>query len=105
MLIQAARCCLPPAASDARRWQLWGWGPTAFRGGGAPRNKLIMLIESLELPHCQTARPRDLMLHRRQVLAQQIAAEVAVEVAPHRVDVVAVVLRVVELDDERRALH
>src|SRR5262245_15591854 len=38
------------------------------------------------------------------VLAQQVAAEVAVEVAPHRVDVVAVVLRVVVLDEERRSL-
>src|SRR4029077_1493037 len=39
-----------------------------------------------------------------QMLAQQIAAEVAVEVAPHGVDVVPVVLRVVVLDEERRAL-
>ena len=39
-----------------------------------------------------------------QVLAQQVAPEVAVEVAPHRVDVVAVVLGVVVLDQERRAL-
>ena len=42
---------------------------------------------------------------RLQVLAQQVAPEVAVEVAPDRVDVIAVVLRVVELDQERRALH
>ena len=41
----------------------------------------------------------------RHVLAQQIAAEVAVEIAPHRVDVVAVVLGVVELDEKRRPLH
>ena len=38
------------------------------------------------------------------MLAQQVAAEVAGEVAPYRVDVVAVVLRVVVLDEERRAL-
>src|SRR5690606_15504516 len=42
--------------------------------------------------------------HGCEVLAEQIAAEVAVEVAPHRVDVVAVVLRVVVLDQERRPL-
>src|SRR5690242_19408412 len=40
-----------------------------------------------------------------QMLAQEIAAEDAVEVAPDRVDVVGVVLGVVELDQERRALH
>jgi len=33
------------------------------------------------------------------MLAQQIAAEVASEIAPHRVHVIAVVLRVVELDE------
>ena len=40
-----------------------------------------------------------------EVLAEQIAAEVAGEVAPDGMNVVAVVLRVVELDQERRALH
>ena len=39
------------------------------------------------------------------VLAKEVAAEVAIEVPPDRVHVVAVVLRVVELDQERRALH
>jgi hypothetical protein len=43
--------------------------------------------------------------HGREVLAQEVAAEVAVVVAPHRVDVVAVVLRVVVLEHERRALY
>src|SRR3954451_17105909 len=41
---------------------------------------------------------------RLQVFAQEIATEVAVEVAPDRVYVVAVVLRVVVLDEERRPL-
>src|SRR6185503_18216673 len=68
-----------------------------------------MSIESVELPHCQNprtreSRTRELVPDRRQMLAEKIAPEVAVEVAPHRVDVVAVVLRVVELDDEGRAL-
>src|SRR6185503_7355019 len=42
---------------------------------------------------------------RFEMLPQEIASEVAVEITPHRVDVVPVVLRVVELDEERRALH
>ena len=42
---------------------------------------------------------------RFQVFSQQVSPEVPVEIAPHRVDVVAVVLRVVVLDEERRALH
>src|SRR5688572_26537737 len=37
------------------------------------------------------------------VLAEQVVAEVALPVAPHRVHVVGPVLRVVVLDDERRA--
>ena len=39
------------------------------------------------------------------MLTQQIASEVAVEITPDRVNVIAVVLRVVELDEKRRALH
>src|SRR5581483_8999969 len=39
------------------------------------------------------------------VLRQQVKPEVAVEVAPDAVDVVAVVLRLVELDQEYRRLH
>src|SRR5919204_5018999 len=40
-----------------------------------------------------------------QMLPQQIASEISLEVAPHRVDVVRVVLRVVVLDEEGRPLH
>src|SRR5260370_17385982 len=39
------------------------------------------------------------------MLAQQVAAEVARKVAPHRMDVVGVVLRVVELDQKRGRLN
>ncbi len=39
------------------------------------------------------------------MLAQQIFAEVVGGVAPHRVNVVGVVLRVVELDQERRPVQ
>ena len=39
------------------------------------------------------------------MLAQQIAAEVAFEVAPHRVNVIRIVLGIVELDEECRTLH
>src|SRR2546428_229096 len=39
-----------------------------------------------------------------EVFPQQIAPKVAVEVPPNRVDVVAVVLRVVVLDEEGRPL-
>ena len=45
------------------------------------------------------------MFYAGKVFPQQVAPEVAVEVAPHRVHVIAVALRVVELDEERRALH
>ena len=41
---------------------------------------------------------------RLEVFAQQVSPEVAVEVAPHRVDVVAVVLGVVVFDEEGRTL-
>ena len=41
----------------------------------------------------------------RVVLAQQVVAEVAFEFADGRVDVVSVALRVIELDQERRALN
>ena len=40
-------------------------------------------------------------MRRLVVLRQQIQAEVAFEVAPHAVDVVGVVLRLVELDEKR----
>lgn len=40
-----------------------------------------------------------------EMLTKQVAAEVPVEVPPHRMDVVRVVLRVVVLDEESRALH
>src|SRR5260221_510074 len=46
-----------------------------------------------------------LMRDGLQMFAQEIAAEVAVEVAPDGMDVVAVVLGIVELDEKRRALH
>src|SRR5439155_4537686 len=39
------------------------------------------------------------------VRLQQIEPEVAVVIAPHRVNVVGVILRVVVLDEERRRLH
>src|SRR6185436_6939411 len=32
---------LTTGASKASAGSAWGWGPTRFRGGGAPRNKLI----------------------------------------------------------------
>src|SRR5215204_2394438 len=49
--------------------------------------------------------PRIRVMRRRAVvLREQIQAEVAVEVPPHGMDVVGVVLRVVVLDEERRAL-
>src|SRR5204863_12724 len=46
-----------------------------------------------------------LVRDRLDVLAEQVLPEVAVEVAPDRVDVVGVVLGVVVLDEERRPLH
>jgi len=36
------------------------------------------------------------------VKLKQVRAEVAVEIAPHRMDVVGVILRVVQFDQERR---
>src|SRR6185436_6307825 len=42
---------------------------------------------------------------RPEMLPQQVSHEVAIEVAPHRVDVVAVVLGVVVLHEEGRTLH
>src|SRR6186997_3322383 len=47
----------------------------------------------------------DLVQRRAQMLAQQIATEVAAEITPHRVHVVGVVLSVVELDQKCRPLH
>ena len=40
----------------------------------------------------------------RVMLGQDVAPEVAVEVSPHRVDVVSAVLRIVKLDQELGAL-
>ena len=40
-----------------------------------------------------------------KVLAQQVPSEVPIEVAPHGMNVIGIVLRVVVLDQERRALH
>ena len=39
------------------------------------------------------------------MLAQQVTPEIPVEIAPHRVDVIVVVLRIVVLDEERRPLN
>jgi hypothetical protein len=39
------------------------------------------------------------------VLVEQVLTEVAGEVAPHRVDVVGVVLRVIEFDRKERSLN
>src|SRR5579871_4252185 len=46
-----------------------------------------------------------LFVRRLVMLRQQVEAEVAVEIAPHAVDVVGVVLRFVELDQKCRRLH
>ena len=43
--------------------------------------------------------------HSSNVFAQQILSEVAIEVTPHGVNVVRVVLRVVVLDQEGWSLH
>src|SRR6266540_1373562 len=48
---------------------------------------------------------RRAVLRRLIMLAQQILAEIAVEIAPDRVYVIGVVLRVVVFDQKRRALH
>ena len=40
-----------------------------------------------------------------QVFPQKVAPEIAAEIAPDRVNVVRVVLRVVVLDEEGRTLH
>src|SRR5471030_2919047 len=48
---------------------------------------------------------RDLVRDRSKMFAQEVAPEVSVEIAPDRVDVVAVVLRVVVLHEKRRALN
>src|SRR5690349_23213881 len=45
------------------------------------------------------------VVERRDVIPQRVGAEVAVEIAPHGMNMVAVVLRVVELDEERRTLN
>ena len=45
------------------------------------------------------------MRHRRDVVPEKIFSEVSVEITPHGVNVVAVVLRVVVLDGKRRALN
>ena len=43
--------------------------------------------------------------HRREVLGEDVAAEVAVEITPDRIHVIAVVLCVVVFDEERGSLH
>src|SRR5690606_3618561 len=49
--------------------------------------------------------PRSLQRVRgRDVLAQQVHAEVVRQIAPHRMDVVGVALRVVVLDQKRRTV-
>ena len=45
------------------------------------------------------------MRHSRHVLGEDVAAKISVEVPPDGMNVVAVVLRVVVFDQERRALH
>src|SRR4030095_10509053 len=50
-------------------------------------------------------RPSGVLVAPLVVRAQQVGAEIVAWVMPHRVDVVGVVLRVVELDQERRAVH
>src|SRR5258705_8388445 len=56
-------------------------------------------------PRCARSPSHSVVRRPSHVLAQQVRAEVALEIAPHRVDVVPVVLRVVVLDQKRRALH
>src|SRR5207302_1242188 len=53
------------------------------------------------IPNCAVSVVR----RRLEVLPQEVAPEVAVEVPPDRVNVVAVVLRVVVFDEERRPLN
>ncbi len=48
---------------------------------------------------------RPLLMVGPDVLAQQVAAEIILEIAPDGMHVVAIVLRVVELDEEGRPLH
>src|SRR5262245_14210595 len=45
------------------------------------------------------------VLDGRDVLSQKVAAKVPVEIPPHRVDVIAVVLAVVVFNEERRPLN
>ena len=52
---------LTTGASEASAGSAWGWGPTRFRGGGAPRNKQVMLTEPPNHPTvglCENARLR-----------------------------------------------
>src|SRR6185295_86657 len=60
---------------------------------------LIVGIDRAQCPRSRSVRDRS------KVLAQQIAPEVPVEVAPHGMNVVPVVLRVVVLDEEGRSLN
>src|SRR5206468_11742829 len=48
--------------------------------------------------------PSTLVLVRLQMLPEQIPAEIAVKVAPHRMNMVSVILCVVVLDEEGRPL-
>src|SRR5215203_3625107 len=75
-----------------------------------PRTSAARLAQTGRLRHLAVvpvvvALARVRVVRRRAVvLAQQVHAEVAVEIPPHGVDVVRVVLRVVVLDEERRPL-
>src|SRR5215207_1902996 len=70
------------------------------RGTEAPRRLQASVPQCLGVVNSHRSMRRGL-----DVLAQQIATEVTFEVAPDGMHVVAVVLRVVEFDQERRSLH
>src|SRR4029453_3869222 len=67
-----------------------------------------MVADLLIIPRSlygQSRPPVGLVRGSRDVFPQQIAAEIAREISPDRVDVIAVVLRVVVLDEEGGALY
>src|ERR1700730_6667063 len=81
-----------------------------FRAGGAVyRARVFQIIgvfagEAGLLGACSVYSDTLLVRDRLEVLAQQIPPEVAVEIAPHGMDVIAVVLGVVVLDQKRGPL-
>ena len=93
---QSAGCAWAAAASDGVSGQL-----ARGRRGCRPRPRFRERARRIGARGADAGRS----VASRVVLAQEVAAEVVLEIPEHAVHVVRVVLSVVVLDHERRALH